>query len=39
MGLIKGIVWRDAPAKDDKDHVPVMPISILRIFFEVSKAT
>ena len=39
MGLIKGIVWRDAPAKDDNDPVPVMPLSILRIFFEVSKAT
>ena len=39
MGLIKGIIWRDGPAKDDKGHVAVMPISILRLFFEVSKAT
>ena len=38
-GLIKGIVQRDAPAKDDKGHAAVMPIAILRLFFEMSKTT
>ena len=33
MGLIKGVVWRDTPAKVDKGHVAVMPIYILRLFF------
>lgn len=38
MGLTKGRVWRDAPAKDDRGHVAVMPIAILRLFLESIKS-